>query len=75
MWRKVRPTWWPRAFKRTRFTEDLTRKVLHTYVEGIVVTPDREPVVFGAVSHPVRRPMLDFLVEADRSVNTIAGHF
>jgi DNA-binding transcriptional ArsR family regulator len=37
--------------------------------------PDREPDVFGAISHPARRRMLDLLVEADRSVNTIAGHF
>ncbi|QDV17695.1 Transcriptional repressor SdpR [Gimesia panareensis] len=31
--------------------------------------------VFGAISHPARRQMLDLLREADRSVNTIAGHF
>jgi DNA-binding transcriptional ArsR family regulator len=36
---------------------------------------NREPDVFGAISHPARRQMLDLLVEADRSVNTIAGHF
>ena len=41
----------------------------------MVVTPDREPDVFGAISHPARRRMLDLLVEADRSVNTIAGQF
>src|ERR1700675_3568225 len=41
----------------------------------MVVTADREPDVFGAISHPARRRMLDLLVEADRSVNTIAGHF
>ena len=41
----------------------------------MVVTPDREPDVFGAISHPARRQMLDLLVEADRCVNTIAGHF
>jgi len=57
-------------FKRTGFTDDLTRKVLHTYVEGIVVTPDREPVVFGAMSDPVRRPMFDPLVEADKNHET-----
>jgi DNA-binding transcriptional ArsR family regulator len=39
------------------------------------VTSDREQGVFGAISHPARRRMLDLLVEADRSVNTIAGHF
>jgi DNA-binding transcriptional ArsR family regulator len=41
----------------------------------MVVSPDREPDVFGAISHPARRRMLDLLVEADRSVNAIAGHF
>jgi DNA-binding transcriptional ArsR family regulator len=41
----------------------------------MVVTPDREPDVFGAISHPARRRMLDLLARADRSVNTIAGHF
>jgi DNA-binding MarR family transcriptional regulator len=53
----------------------LTRNVFLTYVEGIVVTPDREPNVFEAISHAVGRVMLDLLVEADHSVNTIAGHF
>ena len=37
--------------------------------------PDREPDVFGAISHSARRRMLDLLVESERSVNTIAGHF
>ena len=41
----------------------------------MVVTLDREQDVFGAISHPARRRMLDLLVEADRSVNTIAGQF
>jgi DNA-binding transcriptional ArsR family regulator len=41
----------------------------------MVVTPDQEPDVFGAISHPARRRILDLLVETDRSVNTIAGHF
>ena len=41
----------------------------------MVVTLDREQDVFGAISHPARRRMLDLLVEADRSVNAIAGHF
>jgi DNA-binding transcriptional ArsR family regulator len=41
----------------------------------MVVTPDREPDVFGAISHPARRRMLDLLLEADRSVNTLAGQF
>jgi DNA-binding transcriptional ArsR family regulator len=41
----------------------------------MVVTPDREQAVFGAISHPARRRMLDLLVVADRSVNTLAGQF
>ena len=36
---------------------------------------DREQAVFGAISHPARRRMLDLLVADDRSVNAIAGHF
>ena len=53
----------------------MTRKCFLTYIDSMVVSPDREPDVFGAISHPARRRMLDLLVEADRSVNTIAGHF
>jgi DNA-binding transcriptional ArsR family regulator len=34
-----------------------------------------EPDVFGAISHPARRRMLDLLAEADRSVNALARHF
>jgi DNA-binding transcriptional ArsR family regulator len=41
----------------------------------MVTTLDRESDVFGAIGHPARRRMLDLLREADRSVNTIAGHF
>jgi DNA-binding transcriptional ArsR family regulator len=41
----------------------------------MAVTPDRKPDVFGAISHSARRRMLDLLLNADRSVNTIAGHF
>jgi DNA-binding transcriptional ArsR family regulator len=41
----------------------------------MVATADREPDVFGAISHPARRRMLDLLLEADHSVNTIAGYF
>ena len=41
----------------------------------MVVTPDRKQDVFAAISHPARRRMLDLLVETDRSVNTMAGHF
>jgi len=53
----------------------LTRKRFLTYIGRMVVTANREPDVFGAIAHPARRRMLDLLVEADRSVNTIAGHF
>jgi len=38
-------------------------------------TADREQDVFGAISHPARRRMLDLLVLSDRSVNAIAQHF
>jgi DNA-binding transcriptional ArsR family regulator len=41
----------------------------------MVTTTKREPDIFAAISHPARRQMLDLLVEADRSVTTIAGHF
>ena len=41
----------------------------------MVATSNHEADVFGAISHPARRRMLDLLVEADRSVNTIAGQF
>ena len=41
----------------------------------MVVAPDRERDVFGAISHPARRRMLDLLAKADHSVNAIAGHF
>src|SRR6478672_3361811 len=34
-----------------------------------------EQDVFGAISHPARRRMLDLLVESERSVNTIAAQF
>src|SRR5712692_5598856 len=64
----------PRVQKK-RPTSDLKRKCFLTYIDSMVVTPDREPDVFGAISHPARRRMLDLLVEADRFVNTIAGHF
>jgi DNA-binding transcriptional ArsR family regulator len=37
--------------------------------------PERGPDVFGAISHPARRRMLDLLAEADRSVTVLAGHF
>jgi DNA-binding transcriptional ArsR family regulator len=41
----------------------------------MVIAAEREPEVFGAISHPARRRMLDLLAEGDRPVNAIAGHF
>jgi DNA-binding transcriptional ArsR family regulator len=41
----------------------------------MVRTSDHDQDVFDAISHPARRRMLDLLMEADRSVNAIAGHF
>lgn len=41
----------------------------------MAVTSTHKPDVFDAISHPARRRMLDLLVEADRSVNTITGSF
>lgn len=41
----------------------------------MVMTTKSVPDVFGAISHPARRHMLDLLAESDRSVNAIAGHF
>src|SRR3954454_15814317 len=41
----------------------------------MVVTRSAGPDVFGAISHPARRHMLDLLTQADHSVNAIAGHF
>jgi DNA-binding transcriptional ArsR family regulator len=40
-----------------------------------VVAPNRQADVFGAISHPARRHLLDLLAESDRSVNAMAGHF
>lgn len=53
----------------------MTRKRLLTYIASMVATQEREPDVFTAISHPARRQMLDLLVETDRSVNAISGHF
>ncbi|MCY2965661.1 MAG: metalloregulator ArsR/SmtB family transcription factor [Planctomycetota bacterium] len=41
----------------------------------MMVTPNREPDIFTAISHPARRRILDLLVETDRSVNALAGDF
>ena len=39
------------------------------------MTSQRNSDVFGAISHPARRQMLDLLAADDSSVNAIAGHF
>lgn len=39
------------------------------------MTADREADIFGAISHPARRRMLDLLTRGDHCVNAIAGHF
>jgi DNA-binding transcriptional ArsR family regulator len=41
----------------------------------MVLASNRESDVFGAISHPARRRMLDLLAEADHSVNAMAAHF
>lgn len=51
----------------------LTCKHYLTHSVGMVMTA--EPEVFGAISHPARRRMLDLLAEEERPVNAIAQHF
>ncbi|ADB18180.1 transcriptional regulator, ArsR family [Pirellula staleyi DSM 6068] len=46
-----------------------------TYIGPMVRTIEREADIFGAISHPARRQMLDLLAEEDQSVSAIAGHF
>lgn len=41
----------------------------------MAVMPNRKADVFGAISHPARRRMLDLLVETDRSVSAITESF
>lgn len=41
----------------------------------MVITSDRGPDVFAAISHPARRQMLDHLTASERSVGVIAAHF
>jgi DNA-binding transcriptional ArsR family regulator len=41
----------------------------------MVATPNRQPDVFTAISHPARRHMLDLLAHAGHPVNVIASHF
>jgi DNA-binding transcriptional ArsR family regulator len=48
---------------------------LLTHIVGIVVTPDRKPDVFMAISHRARRQILDLLIDDMRSVSDIAAHF
>jgi DNA-binding transcriptional ArsR family regulator len=38
-------------------------------------TTTSEPEVFGAISHPARRRMLDLLADGERPVNVLAGNF
>src|SRR5438128_9247005 len=46
------------------------------YIIGImVVTPNREPDVFGAISRPARRRMLDLLAEARPLRQRACGKF
>lgn len=53
----------------------LTRKHLLTYNVSMMLHSSNKADVFGAISHPARRHMLDLLARADSSVNVIAGHF
>ena len=41
----------------------------------MVLTAERKPDVFTAISHRGRRQVLDLLTEAERSVGDIAAHF
>ncbi len=41
----------------------------------MVVTPERKPDVFAAISHRARRQMLDLLTGAERPVGDIAARF
>jgi DNA-binding transcriptional ArsR family regulator len=42
---------------------------------AMVTTSDSENIVFAAISHPVRRQILDLLISSDQSVSAISGHF
>ena len=63
------------AFFWQKLDSGLTGKRLLTYYGGMVVTPERKPDVFLAISHRARRQMLDQLNEAERSVGDIAARF
>ena len=41
----------------------------------MIANAQRAPDVFGAISHPARRHMLDLLAKSEHSVNAVAGHF
>lgn len=59
----------------SRAASSLTCKAFLTNMGRMVVVPNGEPDVFGAISHPARRRMLDLLGESDHSVNAMAMHF
>jgi len=63
MWEYVKPSIAGAIEQRA----DLTRKQSLTYNGRMVVTPNHEPDVFAAISHPARRRMLDLLTETQRS--------
>jgi DNA-binding transcriptional ArsR family regulator len=62
-------------FGSARSTAYLTGKQSLTYSRCMAAVHNREQDVFEAISHPARRQMLDLLLQADSSVNAIAGHF
>jgi hypothetical protein len=41
------------------FMHSFQEQCLLTYIGNMAVIPNREPDVFGAISHPARRHMLD----------------
>jgi DNA-binding transcriptional ArsR family regulator len=41
----------------------------------MVQITERATAIFGAISHPARRRMLDLLAEGERAVNALAGEF
>lgn len=41
----------------------------------MVQVTERATAIFGAISHPARRRMLDLLVEGERPVHALAGEF
>ncbi|TAK79146.1 MAG: transcriptional regulator [Dehalococcoidia bacterium] len=41
----------------------------------MLLAPERDPEVFGAISHLKRRQMLDLLADGERPVHELAGHF